>query len=95
MKAQKTYQLLRTDILLGTDLNCYNSLISLDHKMKIMREKKVPFCSKCQKLINFILDCYLDNSTDEYTCSKCYSITDFKTTTKFYGSNLHLHDYIK
>jgi hypothetical protein len=97
MNAQKTYQLLRTDVLLGTDLNCYNSLISLDHRMKIKREREVPHCSKCLKILNFNIDVYLDTRADEYICAECFIVTpNYKsTTTKHYGFNLHFRDYLK
>ena len=97
MNAQKTYQLLRTDVLLRTDLNCYNSLISLDHRLKIMRERAVPHCSKCLKILNFAIDVYLDTREDEYICASCFIVTpNYKsTTTKHYGFNVHYRDHLK
>jgi len=95
MDAIKTYQLVRTDILLGTDLNCYRSLITRQHKEKIARDRAVPKCCKCSKLINFSLDNFLHKKTDEYTCTLCFKIEDYTKNEKFYGMNIHFHDYIK
>ncbi len=95
MTSYKVYQLLRTDILLGTDLNCYRSLISRKHKEKITRDRAVPKCCKCSKFINFTVDNFLHKKTDEYTCTLCIKIEDYSKNEKFYGMNMHFRDYIK
>jgi len=94
MNATKTYQLLRTDILLGTNLNCYLSLITRQHKEKIARDRDVPKCCKCAKLINFTVDNFL-NKTDEYICTLCVKIEDYTKTARFYGMNMHFDDFNK
>lgn len=39
MDPYKIYQLLRTDVLLNTSLDSYNTLISLNYKNKIIRKE--------------------------------------------------------
>lgn len=55
-----------------------------------MRERTVPLCSKCLKILNFAKDVYLDTRADEYICAACFNATpSYKpTTTKHYGFNV-------
>lgn len=93
MDSRTAYTLLRTDILLGTSMNCYNTLIDMNYKIKIMKERMIPCCSVCSNKINFYFDNYLDNNTDEYSCSICYSRSNKKDKTKWLSLNMHFHDY--
>jgi hypothetical protein len=94
MNPQKAHQLLRTDILLKTELNCYVSLIPSCLKTKIVMDRAIPICSRCEKPINFSFDNYLNDKTDDFACLSCYKIEDYKTHTKYYACNLHCRDHL-
>ena len=98
-KPELSYNILRTDILLDTDLDSSKSIPSTI-KDVIKNNHSIPNCYKCNSQLNFLNHIYLDDVINEFICLKCYDKLDVserisKKMTAYYSFYLHYRNYFK
>lgn len=67
--SSKIYQILRTDILLGTG----NSIIYDNNITEyIKNNREIPLCANCNKCIDFRIYAYFYINDPKFVCDTCY-----------------------